>query len=98
MPSDNPSSRPPATGDELAPAEHDRLDASADAATHLGAGPSADIGAGSRPRGEGEIPFDPDEPEPQIDSKPFDPLDGIPSVPPERIAGVPERQVTDGEG
>jgi len=73
-----------------------RLDANADASTHLSALPSVDIGA-SRPRGPDEIQFEPgDEDRKPVPSKPGDPLDGIPSVPANVTGGVPESDVTDG--
>jgi hypothetical protein len=66
----------------------------ADAASNLDPLPNVDIGA-TRPRGPDEIQFEPgDEERKPVPSKPGDPLDGIPSVPPNVTGGVPESDVT----
>ena len=82
--------------DETTPDDpaRERLDADADATTHLSALPAVDIGA-ARPRGEDEIQFEPgDEDKKPVPSKSGDPLDGIPSVPADVTGGVPESDVT----
>lgn len=98
MTEENPPADRPAPQDDDAAQPPDRLDGSADAATHLSALPSVDIGA-TRPRGPGELEFVPgDEDRKPVPSKPGDPLDGIPSVPADVTGGVPESQVTDRQG
>ena len=52
----------------------------------------------SAPRGDEEIPLAPGEAEPEVDSKPHDPLAGIPSVPADVAGEVRESEVTDHQG
>ena len=69
-----------------------------DAKANLDLGPAANIGERT-PRGEDEIQFvSGDEDRKPVESKPGDPLDGIPSVPADVTGGVPESQVTDRQG
>lgn len=83
---------PMTTDDDQTP---ERLDGDASAKAHLSALPAVDISA-TTPRGPDQIPFDESQEEPKGPSgQPMDPLGGIPSVPANVIAGVPESQVTD---
>lgn len=95
MTPDDVSSRPPATGDQLEPVTPEKVDAKADVKAHLSAIPSADLSGSSRPRGPGEISMEGYDPKKEVKADINDPLGGIPSVPADVIAGVPESQVTE---